>query len=369
MNFPWVTIGLDDGNNLFSGLLEKRVDFGNPPIENITTTTRKARINLIVCTQTPHQLGSSIHSNSTIKIVMSLVNGKDIKHIIESMGVFVKEQQEYFYRLQPRQVIIKNSIRFPEPILGLIPELPVSREVSDQEVFNSTQRILSGLPPVIPRYEPKTEAKQEAEKKHISEQTRQFLMIVNLYQYKVPMTEIYKVARLSAGVGTRVSQYCEKKSFIKILQVKFGRGRPKYPILLPEAYKALEIKEKKFYGKGAGYEHVLYQHLIARHFEDYKPVIELNRNGKFIDVGFYYQEQLICIEVAMTSVNEKVNIEKDFNKANTSFVIVACLDEKVRTIVQEYLFEIPEQLRNKTKVVLLSELLGSKPDEFLNNLF
>jgi len=243
----------------------------------------------------------------------------------------------------------------------------------DDFIKQNNLRILSGFT-FQPRYphrstQPKSKNSDTSKTAPLKDIYKQFLMIVNLYQYKVPMTEIYKVARLSAGVGTRVSQYCEKKNFIKVLQVKFGRGRPKYPVLLPEAYKALGIKEKKFYGKGAGHEHVLYQHLIARHFEDYKPIIELNKNDKFIDLGFYYQEQLICFEVAMTSTNEKINIEKDFTKANASLVVVACLDKKVRTKVQEYLFEIPELLRNKTRVVLLSELLGSKPDEFINNLF
>jgi predicted GTPase len=99
-----------------------------------------------------------------------------------------------------------------------------------------------------------------------------------------------------------------------------------------------------------------------------KTVIELNRNGKFIDVALQTNDSLICIEVAMTSAHEKENIEKDFSLSKADYVIVACKDKKVKKEVQEIVSEMPEQFRNKTEVCLLSELLNKKPEDFVRNL-
>lgn len=241
----------------------------------------------------------------------------------------------------------------------------------DHFIMENNTRILSGFQ-IQPRYKPEpaqsTKTNQKDLNGNMNDNTKNWLMAVNLNQYKKTQTEIYKLAGFSAGTGSRISQFCEKNNLVKTIQVKFGRGSPKYPVLLPEAYKVLGIQEKKFYGKGAGHEHILCQHLIAEHFSEYKPVIELNRNNKFIDVGIETNEFLLCIEVALTAVHEKENIEKNFYLAKADFVIVACKDEKVQKEVQAIVLEMSEQIRNKTKVYLLSKILSKRPEEIINCL-
>jgi hypothetical protein len=68
-------------------------------------------------------------------------------------------------------------------------------------------------------------------------------------------------------------------------------------------------------GNGAGQEHVLWQYQINEHFSVFNPTIERFRGGKYMDVAFETNDLFIAIEVAMTSVHEKVNIEKDFSMA------------------------------------------------------
>ncbi|MHB9141991.1 MAG: hypothetical protein ACYC25_08970, partial [Paludibacter sp.] len=147
-----------------------------------------------------------------------------------------------------------------------------------------------------------------------------------------------------------------------------GRGRPKYPVLLPEGYELLGIQERTLKGRGCGYEHTLYQHLIAEHFKDLNTKIELNRNGKFIDVGIEKNEVLIAIEIAMTSVHEKDNIEKDYSLAKASRIITACINEKVMKEVQDILQDMEKNMRNNTEVILISELLKENPDELIKNI-
>ncbi|MBU4000553.1 hypothetical protein KKG29_05305 [Patescibacteria group bacterium] len=241
------------------------------------------------------------------------------------------------------------------------------RNINDEFINQNNARILSSIE-IQPRYMPEKKTQEKPDKADVSDDIKTFLMTANTCQYRNTLTEINKLAGFSAGTGSRIAHYCEKKNLIKILQVKFGRGRPKYPVLLPDAYEILGINEKKFYGKGAGSEHILYQHLIKQYFSDHKPIIELNRNDKFIDVAINKNDLLVCIEVAMTSVNERENIHKDFSKAKADFVIVACIDQKVLKEVKEIVSDLPENIRNKTQAILLSELLSKKPGEFIESL-
>ncbi|MBI9093127.1 MAG: hypothetical protein JEZ12_28280, partial [Desulfobacterium sp.] len=248
----WIFVGVDDGNLLFDASLEKRPDLGLPIIHHLLSTVRKSRINIFCCTQTPHQIGSSIHSNSAIKIMFNLVNGQDVDFMHKSLGNLSPEQKEFCYSLGPGQIIVKNSFRFPSPVFGQIPELPVARIVSDQEVLAHNENLLSRLPGVVPEYKPQERQEtedsaataKEASAKVINDNVKQFLMAVHLHQYKKTSTEISKEAGFSAGTGSRIAKMCEKEGLIKMISISFGRGNPKYPILLPEAYKLLGVKER-----------------------------------------------------------------------------------------------------------------------------
>jgi predicted AAA+ superfamily ATPase len=188
-----------------------------------------------------------------------------------------------------------------------------------------------------------------------------FLWSVNLYQYQKTLTEICKLASFTAGTGSRLAKRCEKRNLIKVVQIKIGKGSPKYPVLLQPAYETLGIKEKHFWGKGAGHEHVLYQHLIAKHFSEILPearvTIELHRGEKHIDVGIETNERLIAVEVAMTSSHEIINIQKDMQNAKADLVIVACKDERVTDVVHTKLSQLSSELRNKVRVCLVGEVL------------
>jgi hypothetical protein len=195
-----------------------------------------------------------------------------------------------------------------------------------------------------------------------------FLMAVYHNEYRMTLTPICIAAGLPAGTGSRIAEVCVKRNLIIIIQLKFGRGRPKYPVLLPDGYALLGVQPRIPLGRGAGYEHTLYQHLIEKHFKEFKPTIELNRNDKFIDVAIESYEGLICIEVAMTAVHEAVNIEKDIIQARAQAVIVACLDEKVLTDVRKIIPQIAEEYRIKTQVMLIQELLKMNPEKLLDTI-
>lgn len=116
-------IGIDDSNLIFDASLEKRPDFGLPIIHHLLTTVRKSKINIFACTQTPHQLGASIHSNSFAKVMFSLSNGMDLEFMFRSMGIKDEEQMAYCYKLKPREIVVKFSSRYQNPFTANIQEV------------------------------------------------------------------------------------------------------------------------------------------------------------------------------------------------------------------------------------------------------
>ena len=300
-------------------------------------------------------------------ICLAQRNPKDVKVVTEILGLN-PQQAEIINIMEKGQAVLRLAARYPHALLVNFP-LVNPEYISEEELdaINEKSCVIKNLlSKVKKRKQPEKKTEKEPDKGGVNDKVKEFLMAVNIYQYKKTLTEIYKLAGFAAGTGSRIANDCEKKNLVKIVQVKFGRGRPRYPVLLPEAYEVLGIQEKKFYGKGAGYEHILYQYLIAEHLSDYKPVIELNRNNKFIDVGIVTNELLVCIEVAMTSAHEKENIEKDISKAKADFVIVACRDKKVLKEVHAIILEMPEQFRNKTEAYLISEILSKNADEIFD---
>lgn len=379
----WKLVGIDDANLLFDKSYEMRPDLGLPILHHLLTTVRKSKIGFWVASQTPSQVGNSILSQSSVKVLFNLGSGQDVEVMTRAFGNLTKEQIAQCYQLAPRQVVVKNTLRYPNPVLGTIPEIPEPRHFSDSEIAGNNSRILRTLPPPVPRVskvepsrpttsERPTQAPSEkpkaADASPVSDALKSLLMVVYNSQYKSTLTEVYKAAGVSAGTGSRIAQRCVQHQFIKIIQLPFGKGSPKYPVMLDGGLKLLGVKERASLGRGALHEHTLCQHLIARHFSEFEPEIEMNRGGKFIDVAVERSSGLVCFEVAMTAVNERSNVDRDIDAANATHVIVACISEAVRQKVREFIPLLSQDKARKTKAVLISELLSSNPREFLQTL-
>lgn len=238
-------------------------------------------------------------------------------------------------------------------------------------ITQNNARILSSFE-FQPRYRPDfRQEKKSGETGHQDEiklntDERRFLMSVYTYLYKATLTEIYGITGFSASKGTRIAKKLEKDLMIKILNIVKGKGISKYPVLLSDAYKILNIEERKFEGKGCGYEHLIWQHILAGHFKEHKAQIELNRGNKCIDAAFEYQNKLIAIEVAITSAHEKINIEKDIQLARADVVVIGCRDIKVLDEVNAIIKELSEDLRIKVRAFLLSKILSMDLEDMAN---
>jgi len=237
--------------------------------------------------------------------------------------------------------------------------------IDNDFITQNNARILSGFQ-FQPRYRPeykehnKNDGAGHQEEIRLSADERRFLSCVFTYIYRKTLTEIYSEVGFSASKGTRISKKLERNLMVKIFNISKGKGTSKYPILLLDAYKILNLEESKFEGRGCGYEHLIWQHILAAHFREFKAAIELNRGNKCIDVAFEYQGRLIAIEVAMTSVHEKANIEKDINLAKADLVIIGCKDNKVLSEVNAIISELNDDLKGKVRAFILSRILNTE---------
>jgi very-short-patch-repair endonuclease len=241
---------------------------------------------------------------------------------------------------------------------------------NNEFVMQNNARILSSFK-FQPRYFPVrkeaegNETQGHSEEIKLSADERRFLLCAFTYLYKKTLTEIYSIIAFSASKGTRITKKLEREMMIRIFCIVRGKGVSKYPVLLQDSYKLLDLEERKFEGKGCGYEHLIWQHILAGHFKECKPVIELNRGNKCIDVAFEYQGKLVAIEVAMTSAHEQANIEKDVQLARADLVIVGCKDEKILQEVNAVIQGLDAELKNRAKAFLLSKILSMNLEELM----
>lgn len=339
---------LDDANLLLQKSRELTL------ISDIIANIRKGVIHMILCSQSPAELSPAVLSNMANKIMMLSFSGIDRNAMEKHMGITEKEQRQHLCNLnrEKHEAIVELG-GIARPFVAFIHEANFPKPMSRSELEENSDRIIQSFSEPVPRS--REDIKED--KPLVSSDEKEFLMAVYLNQYRKTLTEIHDIAGFSACKGTKTAKKLESLSMIKIIELVKGKGVSKYPILLEQAYKMLNIEEKSFYGKGAGYEHLVWQHLVAEHFKGHKAEIELNKFGKFIDVAVQHDNKLIAIEVAMTSSHEKENIERDFSIAKSDFVIIGCRDKKVLEEVVKIIAEAQDEMRNKTTACLLSEIL------------
>lgn len=226
---------------------------------------------------------------------------------------------------------------------------------------------------IAPRYIFKGETKENStsgtqSNDSVDDDMKIFILNVFPCQYRSTLTQIYKKAGFSAGTGNRVAERCVKNNLVKIVKSRFGKGNPRYPVLLPSAYEVLDIEELKFKGKG-GYEHRLYLHLIKDRYSTYSPILELDRGGKSSDIGIETNEGLLCIEVEMSKAHIKENIQLDHEKCQASYIVVCCIDDKVLKAAKDTISKFPEEIKDKTEACLIKDILNNDPSKLIDKLY
>ncbi len=302
----------------------------------------------------------------------------DIKEVIRIMGLD-PDQADILLRMQVGEAIIRKAGGFPYPQLIKIP-LIKPKNISNRELDNINKNdpvIQSLLSKVVKPVEPESKAESETEGLEIyeidlSDNEKKLLDIIYLLQNNIKFSkaEIYKIAKLPSSTASKTLKRLEDIGLVKSINVKIKKGKgasSQFPVLTDYAYKATG-KQKKSIGKGAGAEHELYQVVIADHLCNYKPEIEKIVAEKSIDVSIEANGRFICIEVQVSIVHIKENIEKDILMARANLVIIVSNDKTIKSKAESIIKDLPEKMKNRTQNYLLSEILTKDPDKFISEI-
>ena len=330
---------------------------------------------IIFSIQSVSSLIDQVKSNVYIIICLSQSGVKDMREAASIIGLD-HQAAGILNQLDVGMGIIKLSGRYPYPVVVRFP-LVEPKYITEEELdeMNAEDKTIRSLLKKVKSRknqkkqfakvlqtseEPRTLIKKISAREDITDKMKEWLAIVNIHQYRKSLVEVNQAAGIPNSTGSRLNDKAERMNLIEV--IKFGNR--KYPILLDKGYEALGVEPKTFYGKGAGRKHVLIQYLIAGHFQNYNPIIEKVIMGKSVDVVIQYNGSVVAVEVAMTSVNERQNIEKDI-AANVDGVIVACDTGKVRQEVVRIISDFPGQ---KIMAITAAELLRKDPDQIIKEL-
>lgn len=336
---------------------------------------RESGEGLVLADQSVSSLNDQVKSNVYTIICLSQSGVKDMREAASIMGLDHQEAG-ILNKLNVGMGIIKLSGRYPYPVVVKFPlvEPKYFTEEELDKINAEDETIQSLLKTVKPRKIQKQEFMKllgpvEAPRTgitklpvldDITDKMKEWLAIVNIHQYRKSLVEVNKAAGIPNSTASRLNDKAEQMKLVEVINF----GNRKYPILLDKGYEVLAVKPKSFYGKGAGRKHVLCQHIIAEHFQNFNPVIEKELMGKFVDVVIKYDGSVMAIEVAMTSVNERQNIEKDI-AIKVDGLIVACDTGRVRQEVDQIISDFPGQ---RIKAITVAELLRKDPHQIIETL-
>jgi hypothetical protein len=336
---------IDEASLLLSQDAE-RSDLSEPFICQAARTVRKLGLGLILANQTAFDAPSSIIGNMNTRIVMRIINGRDIQTLGTAMSL-TREQMDYLTQMPLRAAAV-HSLAYPEPFLIYIPELDFNHTIDEQE-FEAFSRQARSMFTSVGEIDDPAEANGSREQTAIeasqistvndmtpplSVEALNYLEAIGQNPF-TPVTELDRRLNISLRKGHEFRDRLELEGYIRIHRINTGTRRGNIAIveLTDKAYqylKASNIEVSNPRGIG-GFRHRFWQHQIQRwylgRYKGCKAIIEDTNFGKRVDIGVYFAESRTAIEILIEGEQKELaNIENDLD--NYSRVICCCEDEK-----------------------------------------
>jgi len=284
-------------------------------------------------------------------------------------------------------MLVKLSKRYQEPFLARLPEFHLPEgTISDKEAYGNNERILGPREKTAERKESehteesvtseKQEKKEEHDKQNQTEpKSEETAFLWDIYNRPyASIKERYDTLKLSGSKGDRIADSLIRKKLCRKHKINLGYrgGMTTFLELTDEGYEAIGTPPKEHLSRGGGFEHDLWIGKITEHLKtlrkDWEVSPEKQLKGKFIDIMIESQNKLIGLEVALTPVHEKTNLEKDFTQCGCDYVIVGCKNDKVLKEVEKMIQALSDEEKNKVSLCLLHELLKCRSlDEILKS--
>jgi predicted transcriptional regulator len=301
-------------------------------------------------------LSATALANTGYKIAMKNGHSKIFQHFSEAMGL---TRDQFLY--SERTISVGDAaVQVPfhgEPLLTAL--LPLEEEIppaTKEEMETSTKKLLGEIREyteeihTLPELHLQTQVDMFATEDRIP-CDNSFLMPRALdalshitSNQAMPVTQLYKSAKLSAEQGDKVKQYLEQNDLVVAESCKIYQGRGRQPVILQPTRKGIEYLKKHRHvtkvvtlsGRG-NFEHKLYQHLIARHYK--KQGFLIRKEYKDCDIAIEHPQKTgwFAIEVANgNSRNLDQRITRNTKAGAEKTVIVASNKETSKRYTKKY---------------------------------
>jgi hypothetical protein len=300
-------------------------------------------------------MGQGIFGTSSTKIMFTLSDSNDTNRMLDSMGVYDKEQREFARKIskEERQMLVKFSSRYTQPFIAKCKEPRLKAvdeiEITKEEKRRNNSRFVYLFENVKPRRAyavAKEEEKKERDDKRM-EDVKDALR--SIYSDPFISSELRRdYLRFSNPKANRIFELIESGRYAEPVYLNLS-GRGGHTKFFWPTEKGCELIGKPRLPEGSGGKsstHIFLQRYLAWHLKKkgYKQIeIEKEFEGKKIDLFCVKDEKKIGIEICVsTQKTEHINIEKDKGKCDR--LIIICLDNNEKKKLIEELGELAKDV-------------------------
>jgi len=352
---------VDEGQRIFDVNKEFREttrEMGRPPIEIFPTQFRDFGEGLIVTSQEPSLVTNSLHANTLVKISGNLGSGRDVSAIREAMNL-TEEETGCIPKLRRGEWIVKLSDRYTRPFIITTPYHPMDKDVSDDEVIARAE-------PYLSRFKETVKRSKQNDPTMLSEDACNLLLNVNRYPF-MHLTNRYKLLGIIGKKGEEAKSELIQKKSVEAHEIPIGDFRPvKYLVPTVSGLEFLKNKgQKTNHWKTVGhvgFEHMLYQKLIAFHLSkmDYSVTLEKDvGNGRRVDIFAIIDDKRVGIEITQNSNVDVWQLLKA--QKNLDELVIVCKDRNV-------LEKLKERIRKVAYPSVFSKIKFSLATKYLSKL-
>lgn len=319
----------------------------------------------IMYSNQPSEVSNVLKAQAGVKVAMRLGSWSDILDMGNSM-ILNQDQMKSIVDLPPGHAVVK--MQGISPFLGNIPSFEVAKTVTDERIAMHNRKLLKDTEFekfLIDPGKVKGIVIPDVNVNKDEEMKRNFMFdVVN--RWNVGLTDRYRSLGLNIEHGNRLFHALRNDNLLMVHKINLcGRGSPTtFLEVTQKGFSMLNIEPKKGYSVGGSFLHKVVQHHIR---ETFKKITEIK--------GFYAEKQLgnkvidvlvelhdgkkIAIEIAISSVNELVNIKKDL-EAGCDYVITVCKDKKIFKEVEDLVANLPDEHKASVLICIVYQILKCK---------
>ena len=295
---------------------------------------REFGIGTIVSSQSPRGLDErSVLALSRTKIIKNMVDYHDIRYIADSLG-WDADQRDYCRKMTADEAAVSLGERQPDSALVSVPYESLNKKIDWAEFKKKMLPVLGAAFETTPPFT-RVEEKR-SEESHDPDVHRCLVDVLN-HPFTPKTERLTGLFGASTSKQQRLAKHLVEEGFVKEYKVHIG-GRSGMATLwqLKQKGYALIRAERRALPSIGDLTHQYLAHRISEKVREWglKPVVEMRRSGKHVDVGVEAGEDTIAIEIATTAKNEANNVQKD-KQAGFSRIVIVCLNDIVLRAVQK----------------------------------